>query len=71
VYLHTKAYRIFDLSGKAGLPTAFFLELVVCGKEMLKLDPSPDNPFRDLWSDYWSGRQQLGLFCQHHSASFL
>lgn len=59
MYLHTKAYRVFDLSGKAGLPATFFLKLLVCGKEMLRLDPGPYNPFCDLWAMIWSGRQQL------------
>lgn len=50
MYLHAKAYRVFDLSGKAGLPITFFLILLICGKQVLRLKPSPDNPFRDLWT---------------------
>lgn len=59
-YLHSKAHRIFDLSGEGGLPTAFLLELVVRGEEMLELDPSPDDPLRDLWAFVGMDVSKLG-----------
>lgn len=37
---------------------------------MLKLDPSPDDPFRDLWAIGLSVRQQLGIMREHRPASF-